>query len=382
MVKALYDFNGSSDELSFKAGEEIVVVNEVLDDWWMGEIDGRQGLFPTSYTEIIGSTSPSSSSTPQQAPVSKSPKLPSLRLRRGSSGRKSATSTPKVAPVSLPLAATENLRDSDADHDRFLSSDADDDDARELSHFKPMGVQQKSPLFYSGFGHDSDSHAATDTGAVEDSETEGDRLNNRVRSNFDDDWVTFDKEESAGRNKQASDQPPPSATPKQRTMSLLGNFGNSLKIPIVDPAQQPLLSRSKSDDISLASPVTATESPVSAVAPSRGSPPKKGPPPPPPRRVVSQTPAPTPPVPLRRPGAGSSANSGSVMGSLGSSNASLLGLAGSTQSTPGPGYDQSPFESALELRVEGQGEGGKCERFRQNPFKPKGMCSNCLQYHD
>ncbi|KAL0571451.1 hypothetical protein V5O48_010520 [Marasmius crinis-equi] len=58
IVRALHDFNGSSDELSFKAGEEIVVVNEVLEGWWMGEIragvgKGKRGLFPVPYTEIV-----------------------------------------------------------------------------------------------------------------------------------------------------------------------------------------------------------------------------------------------------------------------------------------------------------------------------------------
>ncbi|KAF7370320.1 BAR-domain-containing protein [Mycena sanguinolenta] len=53
VVRALYDFSGSSDELAFKAGDTIVVVNEVLDGWWMGELNGKQGLFPTPYTEAV-----------------------------------------------------------------------------------------------------------------------------------------------------------------------------------------------------------------------------------------------------------------------------------------------------------------------------------------
>ncbi|KAJ7171660.1 hypothetical protein C8R43DRAFT_1094216 [Mycena crocata] len=53
VVRALYDFSGSSDELAFKTGDQIVVVNEVLDGWWMGELNGKQGLFPTPYTEVI-----------------------------------------------------------------------------------------------------------------------------------------------------------------------------------------------------------------------------------------------------------------------------------------------------------------------------------------
>ena len=59
VVRALHDFTGSSDELSFKAGDEILVVSEVLDGWWMGELDGRKGLFPTPYTEVIPSKTPS-----------------------------------------------------------------------------------------------------------------------------------------------------------------------------------------------------------------------------------------------------------------------------------------------------------------------------------
>lgn len=65
VVRALYDFTGSSDELTFKAGNEIAVVNEVLDGWWMGELDGQTGLFPTTYTEII-SPSQAKPSLPQR----------------------------------------------------------------------------------------------------------------------------------------------------------------------------------------------------------------------------------------------------------------------------------------------------------------------------
>jgi hypothetical protein len=55
VVRAVKDFSGSADELTFKVGDEIVVVNEVVDDWWMGSLDGRQGLFPTSFVEAIDS---------------------------------------------------------------------------------------------------------------------------------------------------------------------------------------------------------------------------------------------------------------------------------------------------------------------------------------
>ncbi|EPQ55660.1 BAR-domain-containing protein [Gloeophyllum trabeum ATCC 11539] len=54
MMKALYDFTASSaDELSFRAGDVITVQAEVLEGWWMGELRGRTGLFPTTYTEPL-----------------------------------------------------------------------------------------------------------------------------------------------------------------------------------------------------------------------------------------------------------------------------------------------------------------------------------------
>ncbi|KAF9221816.1 BAR-domain-containing protein [Gyrodon lividus] len=65
LVRALYDFTGSSDELAFKAGDEITVVHEVIDDWWLGMLKGgRKGLFPTTYTEPVWRTSPALQSSP------------------------------------------------------------------------------------------------------------------------------------------------------------------------------------------------------------------------------------------------------------------------------------------------------------------------------
>ncbi|EMD32803.1 hypothetical protein CERSUDRAFT_143382 [Gelatoporia subvermispora B] len=69
---ALHDFNAaSSDELSLKVGDRVTVLNEVTDGWWMGECNGRSGLFPTTYTEVISSTSslPLKPPLPQRPPV-------------------------------------------------------------------------------------------------------------------------------------------------------------------------------------------------------------------------------------------------------------------------------------------------------------------------
>ncbi|KAJ3574032.1 hypothetical protein NP233_g2039 [Leucocoprinus birnbaumii] len=60
IVRARVDYEAkSTNELSFTAGSEIVVLNEVLDSWWMGELNNRRGLFPTTHIDVIHpSTSP------------------------------------------------------------------------------------------------------------------------------------------------------------------------------------------------------------------------------------------------------------------------------------------------------------------------------------
>ena len=73
VMRALYDYDGSKssdrDQLSFKAGDEISVIYEGRDGWYMGEhsISGERGLFPASYTEDVNTPTgagPSSTSRP------------------------------------------------------------------------------------------------------------------------------------------------------------------------------------------------------------------------------------------------------------------------------------------------------------------------------
>ncbi|KAF8908799.1 hypothetical protein CPB85DRAFT_767226 [Mucidula mucida] len=101
IVRALYDFSGSSDELSFKVGDEILVLNEVLDEWWMGKLDGKQGLFPTSYTE----------------PASKPPVI----LKRTRTG-KTLEEDVYSAPVDSDDSPDEGYRTSDLEEEDALKS--------------------------------------------------------------------------------------------------------------------------------------------------------------------------------------------------------------------------------------------------------------------
>ncbi|XP_076456923.1 arf-GAP with SH3 domain, ANK repeat and PH domain-containing protein 2-like [Babylonia areolata] len=55
--KALYDCEADNDdELTFKEGEIIIILEEVEEEWWEGEVENnpkRRGLFPTSFVEML-----------------------------------------------------------------------------------------------------------------------------------------------------------------------------------------------------------------------------------------------------------------------------------------------------------------------------------------
>jgi hypothetical protein len=55
-VKALFSFRAAADdELTFLAGEEftLVTTDGCGDGWWRGEHDGKTGLFPSAYVQVL-----------------------------------------------------------------------------------------------------------------------------------------------------------------------------------------------------------------------------------------------------------------------------------------------------------------------------------------
>ncbi|KAJ8090418.1 hypothetical protein PM082_019016 [Marasmius tenuissimus] len=151
MVRALHDFSGSSDELSFKTGDEIVVVNEVLDGWWMGELRGRRGLFPVPYTE----------------PVPAKPPLPVRPDLGGSHGGSNAGTKPK-SKGSL----------SDSDDGGYRSSEVEDS---EVYGSRPLAPDH-SP-FFGGSGSLPDSASFRSSLAENDSPIGGSFLKPSLSNN-------------------------------------------------------------------------------------------------------------------------------------------------------------------------------------------------------
>ncbi|KAH8102277.1 DUF500-domain-containing protein [Cristinia sonorae] len=53
---ALYDFNAVQDgDLSFSKGQVITVkyMSKNTDTWWLGRVDGREGIFPANFVEVV-----------------------------------------------------------------------------------------------------------------------------------------------------------------------------------------------------------------------------------------------------------------------------------------------------------------------------------------
>ena len=120
LVRALYDFSGSSDELSFRAGDEITVIQEVLDEWWLGmHKDGRKGLFPSAYTEPV-------SRAHRSSPFESEP-------NHASHGGQIDDSEPMHAFMSPPHSASSLAFDTQS----VASTVPDDEEERHLMPVKP-----------------------------------------------------------------------------------------------------------------------------------------------------------------------------------------------------------------------------------------------------
>lgn len=58
-VRALFDFHATDpDELNFRKGDVIAVIESVYKDWWKGLLRGQTGIFPLNYVEKLADPTP------------------------------------------------------------------------------------------------------------------------------------------------------------------------------------------------------------------------------------------------------------------------------------------------------------------------------------
>ncbi|KAI0920213.1 hypothetical protein AcV5_010014 [Taiwanofungus camphoratus] len=237
VVVALHDFAaGSSDELTFRAGDQIVVLNEVLDEWWMGELGGRRGLFPTTYTEVI------SSSTELKPPL---PLRPPLMLRgKGAS-----------APAAL------SLDDMEGKHKPF-SADVDDNDVSNSDDEHPFSdnydAYDHSPV-YGQFGNSGNMSS--------EGEDEEERLMPARRSFDNDDRIPSQPVERPIPVRRLTDlapivspvkKPPPPPPPRRTTNNLLV-ASSAPRLPSRPATLLSKSSQSSSTSLAIAAQVAARE---------------------------------------------------------------------------------------------------------------------------
>ncbi|GLB44558.1 putative BAR domain containing protein [Lyophyllum shimeji] len=223
VVRARHSFSGAADELSFNTGDEIVVINEVLDGWWMGELNGKKGLFPTTHVEAV---------TPRPA------------LSRLFGGPSNTAASASFLPNGVGHSALD-----DRDSVSYMSTDLDDD--HDLGK-QPLSAHHASP-FFSG---------PPDAASISSSlaEEEDDKLFVPFSRNAD-----FDSAFDAGGEQYFRSAPvsrAPSVPPPER--KVLHSLNTSPQPPL---------------------PRRATTSETKS-APSM-TPAKKAPPPPPPRRSTT-----------------------------------------------------------------------------------------------
>lgn len=272
---ALHDFAAAStDELSFKTGDQIFVLNEVVEGWWMGELSGtgKTGLFPTTYTEILNASTSS---------LNAKPVLPRRPSAGASALPPSISRASPVAEVKKPawLTQPDTIDASDDDHpfgDNYIAS-------------------SRTPT---NGGFYSESVASSTAG---------------------------DDDDDDGRH-------------------LMLDTKNS------------------NDDLN----VLRAAPPVPMRRPSNTSSIKKAPPPPPPPRRATTAPQPSALLAATQLQSKSRSNSSSRTNSTNTSYVSIPAAADEE-------FHSSPFDNPT--------DSGGCGDFKQNPFKPKGMCSNCFDMH-
>jgi len=53
-AEAIYDYtDGDSGDLELRAKQRLKIIERTSEDWWTGEVNGKQGLFPASYVKVL-----------------------------------------------------------------------------------------------------------------------------------------------------------------------------------------------------------------------------------------------------------------------------------------------------------------------------------------
>ncbi|THH31708.1 hypothetical protein EUX98_g2452 [Antrodiella citrinella] len=367
LVEAIHDFTASTnDELSFKTGDTLLVINEVLDDWWMGELQngtGKKGIFPISFTRTIPQPS-NSNSNPSFSMLApgltrrKSKSQKPEKLQEHLLGNSEDDSAFELSPMDLTPRVIGQQDSYGYNAPPAVASDTEDE-----RH--PFGDHHEAPAYQSPLGITSPPFVTPSRGSS-------------YAESFDSSSTDHFNDEGASLMPSSSD-----SIDRLELTPFKPTFRRGSTGPLISAA--PLLPRRPTEPL----PVNGSSTPLSAGSPSLQ--PRKAPPPPPPRRPQStslHTPPLIPVRPAQLGGVRTNSSASVSSGSYGSNNSLVLVAKSSAPintSSAGPLHlrvkddelTYSPFDSPRERSTFDVG----CRDFRQNPFKQKGYCSNCSQVH-
>jgi len=73
-AKVIFEYNASQeDELTLAVGDIVKIIDQSDDGWWEGELNGKHGMFPENFVEVIDEVP--INNIPKPAPIAKPPKV-------------------------------------------------------------------------------------------------------------------------------------------------------------------------------------------------------------------------------------------------------------------------------------------------------------------
>ena len=120
MAKALFDHEPDEpDELPFKAGDMVKVTEKDEEgEWWTGEFDGKTGMFPASYVEVVlgaeGDVGPGGDLGPAHAAALEAAARAEKEAAEATAAKKTAAKEKREAEKAAAIAAGITKRYDDA----------------------------------------------------------------------------------------------------------------------------------------------------------------------------------------------------------------------------------------------------------------------------
>ncbi|OWO98250.1 hypothetical protein B2J93_8170 [Marssonina coronariae] len=158
-VRALFDFHASDpDELTFRKGDVIAVLESVYKDWWMGLLRGQTGIFPLNYVEKLADPTADELQREAQmeaevfAQIKNVEKLLTLLSTSSSDLNKLYHSTLAIRPKLIELIGKYSQRKDDFTqlNERFIKSCRDYESLLDASMTQAQPAYQYSRPGYGG----------------------------------------------------------------------------------------------------------------------------------------------------------------------------------------------------------------------------------------